>query len=225
MTLRGTHLVLDVDDTLYLERSYVRSGFDAVDLWLQENYNIHGVGDMAWELFQNGCRGTTLGDALRHLAPDRFSQLVPEIVDVYRQHEPRIELLPDSSQLMTLLAERGEAFSVLSDGPLQSQRNKCTALGLDKLSSTILLSSEYGRSKPDPWLFKELERRSGFSGRLMAYIADNPLKDFDAPSRLGWACHRIRRRGGLHVNIPTPPGVLEHEDLTSIVKELEYHAH
>jgi putative hydrolase of the HAD superfamily len=33
------------------------------------------------------------------------------------------------------------------------------------------------------------------------YIADNPIKDFISPNRLGWRTIRIRRSGGIHADL------------------------
>jgi putative hydrolase of the HAD superfamily len=38
-------VVFDVDDTLYLERDYVRSGFDSVGAWLQRDSGVVGFSD------------------------------------------------------------------------------------------------------------------------------------------------------------------------------------
>ena len=46
--------VFDVDDTLYLERDYVRSGFHAVATWAEETLDVTGVFDTAWGLFLAG---------------------------------------------------------------------------------------------------------------------------------------------------------------------------
>ena len=49
-------VVFDLDDTLYLERDYVRSGFRAVDAWLASR-GILGFFGEAWANFENGLRG------------------------------------------------------------------------------------------------------------------------------------------------------------------------
>ena len=57
-------VMLDVDDTLYLERDYVRSGFEAVAEWCRDEWGVADVGERAWALFLGGRRRTTLTDAL-----------------------------------------------------------------------------------------------------------------------------------------------------------------
>ena len=55
--------IFDLDDTLYDEREYVRSGFDAVDNYMASN-GVHGFGNTIWSLFENGARGNTFNLAL-----------------------------------------------------------------------------------------------------------------------------------------------------------------
>jgi len=56
-------VVFDLDDTLYLERDYVRSGFRAVDAWLASR-GILGFFGEAWANFENGLRGKAFDRAL-----------------------------------------------------------------------------------------------------------------------------------------------------------------
>jgi len=62
--------VLDIDDTLYLERDYVRSGFCAVGRWLAEHQNVEDFFERAWALFEAGARGNifdTVGFLIKNL--------------------------------------------------------------------------------------------------------------------------------------------------------------
>ena len=65
MTASGRRLVvLDIDDTLYLERDYVRSGFAAVGAWAQDELGVDGLGDRAWAAVEAGTRRTIFDEAL-----------------------------------------------------------------------------------------------------------------------------------------------------------------
>ena len=50
-------VVFDLDDTLYLERDYVRSGFFAVGRYLEERHDLQGFESAAWQEFEAGRRG------------------------------------------------------------------------------------------------------------------------------------------------------------------------
>jgi len=49
-------VVLDMDDTLFLERDYVLSGFAAVDAVVAKEHGLKGFSESAWRLFCAGVR-------------------------------------------------------------------------------------------------------------------------------------------------------------------------
>lgn len=201
--LRG--VVWDVDDTLYLERDYVRSGFLAVG----EHLGIEGFGERLWALFEEGVRGDTFNRALREAGlPDDRDQVM-QLVAVYRRHTPSIALLPDARAAIEAAAERGLRQGVITDGPAESQHAKVRALGLQAWCSPIVVTADLGpgRGKPALDAFELIQEAWGLSGAELIYVADNPKKDFVAPRALGWQHLRIRRPGGLHHDADGPVGV------------------
>lgn len=193
-------LVLDVDDTLYLERDYVRSGFIAVGCYIRHEFAGEGFDAACWELFERGARGTIFNDALHRIGLPDERPLIQALVEVYRTHTPAIELLPDAQALLETARARGIAMGVISDGPLAAQERKVRALGLDSWVDQIILTDRWGREwwKPHVRAYTELEHHFGAGGPDCLYVGDNPLKDFLAPRRLGWQSVRIRRELGLN---------------------------
>jgi putative hydrolase of the HAD superfamily len=200
-------LVFDLDDTLYLERDYVRSGFAAVGAWALDVMDVPEVGDTAWQLFLDGARRTTLGDAFAQLGRPLAESELREAVRIYRDHVPDITLCPDARE--TLLSLRGRAdLGLITDGPQSSQRAKIEALRLRELIAEIIVTDEHpGWGKPAEYAFADVERRFGTGGERYTYVADNPIKDFIAPLALGWRGVRVIRPGSLHASAPTPEGV------------------
>ena len=191
-------VVVDVDDTLYLERDYVRSGFRAVG----ESIGSTAFGDACWALFEQGVRGDTFGRAAVTVGTDAAPDLIERCVAAYRGHAPMITLLPDAVGFLDRW--RGAAFlGVVTDGPAASQRAKVRALGLEGRVDRIVVTAELapGRSKPHPAAFELLQGAAGATGRECVYVADNPAKDFVAPAALGWRTVRVRRVGGLHAAV------------------------
>ena len=86
--IRG--VVFDMDDTLYLERDYVRSGFHAVSEQLPDSGRAFS---RLWEWFETGVRGDTF-DRLLKAEPQWATRVTTAaLVNVYRSHRPQIELL------------------------------------------------------------------------------------------------------------------------------------
>lgn len=200
-------IVLDIDDTLYLERDYVRSGFKAVDGWLLANCSTNGFFERAWNYFLAGRRNDIFNQVLRDINLDDDS-LVIKMVEVYRTHEPDICLLPDARSF--LQSHALTEMAIISDGHSASQWAKIRSLGLKERVGTIIITNDWGREywKPHPRAFETVQQ--GYSPASCVYIADNPQKDFIAPASLGWMPSiRVRRAGSLHEDIPTSGDCIE----------------
>jgi len=199
MTDKCRCVVFDLDDTLYLERDYVRSGLAAVGEYVRDTFDLQGFQDLAWEAFKSGARGDIFDQALARSGLERTDELIRDLVRQYRTHPPRIALQADAEVCLTKL--QGDfKLGLVSDGPIESQRAKIEALGLDAWIQESVLTAELGPefAKPHPRAFREIEQTFGIGGSECMYVADNPAKDFDGPKSLGWRTVRIRRPGGLY---------------------------
>jgi putative hydrolase of the HAD superfamily len=202
-------IVLDVDDTLYLERDYVQSGFMAVGKWVGANFGVNGFGEAAWSLFEEGTRGDTFNQAAAKLGLDLLGEDVRNMVGVYREHTPEIFLASDAHDYIIACHRAKLHIAVITDGPASSQAAKVKALGLARWCDPIILTARLGegKGKPDPRSFELAAASVDVAPEQCLYIADNPHKDFVAPMALGWQSIRMIRAGGLHADAPTPAGV------------------
>ncbi len=192
-------VVLDLDDTLYLERDYVRSGFASVAGTLEEL----GIADAReafehlWSQFKDGRRGDAF-DSLARNFPFQERTSVPDLIARYRTHRPNIALLDPEG--FDALASSVLPIGLISDGIVEPQLRKMEALGLQDRFNVTVLTGAWGRDfwKPHPRAFEMMEMRLGISGERLAYVADNPTKDFIAPNGRGWTSIRLRVEGQLH---------------------------
>lgn len=198
-------VVFDIDDTLYLERDYVRSGFLAVEGVVAERFGASGFAERAWAAFERGIRGTIFNEALDQCGVAATSADIAELVAAYREHLPSVALLDDAEACLASLAG-SFALAAISDGPLASQRNKAAALGLSRWCDPVVLTATLGPGcgKPNPAAFELVEQATGFRREQCVYIADNPAKDFQGPRALGWRTVRVRRPLGLHFAVAGP---------------------
>ncbi len=216
-------VVWDVDDTLYLERTYARSGFQAVSDHLEATRGVEGFSALAWSAFERGVRGTIFNVALEGVKVTPAPDLIRELVQVYRHHVPQIALLPDARAAVDACRREGLKMAVVTDGPLPSQRAKVLALELETFSEPVICTSALGPGlgKPHPQSFEMIASSHQASGTELVYIADNPLKDFKAPRALGWRTIRLRRHGGLHRELPSGDDVdMELETMDRIMDYL-----
>lgn len=197
-------IVFDLDDTLYLERDFAFSGYRAAGDWLEARGAVPpGLGTRfagaCRELFARGERRAIFDRAAQELGLD--PELVPDLIELYRSHMPRIGLCPDAVRYLT--GHRG--FALISDGVEQTQRNKIAALGLQAHFDLVLPTGQWGTGygKPHPRAYELVAAASG--GRTCVYVADNAAKDFLAPNRMGWITVQILRPGRVHEGSPPTP--------------------
>lgn len=201
MTVRFSRVVVfDLDDTLYLERDYVRSGFAAAGQWAAQHHGITGLSAAAWSKFEQGRRGDIFDSALAALGVAGVPGLIPGLVRAYRRHRPAIALAPDAAAWLADIPP-DTALALVTDGPASSQSNKIAALGLATRGfAPMVLTARIGRGfgKPHPRAFELVRDSFGLPAARYTYVADNPRKDFLAPRRMGWRTVQVARPERLH---------------------------
>ncbi len=198
MVIRG--VVFDMDDTLYDERDYVRSGFAAVACAAgRSDEETRRFADWLWAAFEAGIRGDTF-DRLRAAFPDLALRISSgALVEVYRTHVPGVRLAATVEATLDRLHAHGLRLGILTDGPVASQSAKVAALGLERWFDPILLtgSADPTFAKPGTAGFASIAEAWALAGSELVYVADNPEKDFVGPRRLGWMTIRLSHPGQL----------------------------
>src|SRR5664280_2826371 len=80
MNKENVCVVFDLDDTLYLERDYVASGFRAVGIWCAERLGLEGIEEQAEVLFIQGRRGDIFNAVLEQMGVESDTGMVSEMV-------------------------------------------------------------------------------------------------------------------------------------------------
>jgi putative hydrolase of the HAD superfamily len=195
-------VAFDLDDTLYDEVDYCRSGFHAVAKFLAgclPAQSTKTILDALWGQFSSSNRSTTFDAALDSLGIKHDENLIQTLVQVYRNHRPEISLPEDSKEILSQLSS-GYKLGLLTDGFLPAQRLKVQALGIEKYFKAIIYTEELGREfwKPSPVGFQKLMEVLDCKAEAAVYVADNEKKDFIAPNELGIATIQILRPLRLH---------------------------
>lgn len=201
--------VFDLDDTLYLERDFVRSGFAAADRWLVQHNGTAGLADMCRSLFEMGRRGDIFDEALVRLGGTADAALARRLVEVYRGHEPDITLTEDAARYL-YARTGGNPSALITDGPAATQQAKVRALGIEQHFGCILCTGALGpgRGKPHPEAFERVEAWARPYRQPLVYVADNPLKDFVTPRSRGWLTIQVERPERVH-RVVAPDGAHE----------------
>ncbi len=196
----GRVVVFDLDDTLYLERSYARSGLAAVASWARAELGLEQFFERAWNEFEHGDRSRVFDRSLAALGRAADPATIAAMIEVYRQHRPAIALAADAEDwLCTASGDLG--LALISDGFHAAQSRKVEALGLAARGfAPIVLTDSWGRDfwKPHPRAFELVEQLFAVPTERIAYVADNPGKDFVTPRRRGWRTVQILRPERIH---------------------------
>jgi len=191
-------IVFDLDDTLYLERDYVRSGYraGAISIATATGVDANLVAEFMNAEFDREPQSDVFAEMLKWLDLDPDTK--PDLIKTYRDHEPDIQLIDGVESLLTELRDGGVRLGLITDGDSKRQRLKIQALNLGSFFVKIIVTGDYGRAfwKPHPRAFEKMQ--SGFLGHAGVYVGDNVSKDFLIPNRLGWKSVRLVQPEQLH---------------------------
>lgn len=185
-------IVFDLDDTLYDEISFVKSGFRAVSNYLYNVYSLPFETSFKFMIknFENNSRGHVFNDLLQSFK--LYSKKnVKKCLSVYRNHKPDIELYPKAVECLNYL-ERYPIY-IVTDGNKIVQKNKLIALGIYDRVKFCFLTNRYGirNAKPSPYCFLKICEREKVAPQQVVYIGDNPYKDFVGIKPLGFKTIRV----------------------------------
>ncbi len=212
MSTRTRHIravVFDLDDTLFLERNYVRSGFTAVGEYLRIRTGRRSAFEQwMWRRFVSGRRDGMFDALNAHFGLGLTGREIRRLVGVYRRHRPDIRPCRGVEAVLANLRRRRLKLGLISDGFLPAQPLKLEAIGLGKYFHKVIFTEQMGRDawKPSPRAFESIRRALRVPHAGCVYVADNPSKDFLAPNGLGWMTIQWRRGRQVHTGNPAPQG-------------------
>jgi putative hydrolase of the HAD superfamily len=210
-----TFIVLDLDDTIYKEIEYVKSGFAAIVKKYADHHHTK-LFEMMMNSWINGA------NAINNLFESLKISNIPiqEPLNLYHNHFPEINLPAESQSFFQTAISRGYKLGIITDGRTITQRNKLHALGINEYFDKIVISEEFGSEKPTIQNYKIFEE--SFPGNNFCYIGDNTKKDFIAPAELGWKMYCIRDDGNnIHRQdlSQIPPEVIVLENINQFFNE------
>jgi len=184
-------VIFDLDDTLYSEKDYVKSGFHAV----AEYFGIHSMAEEMWLVFEQ--HGKPIDEMLEIHG---FAGKKSEALHTYRFHKPDIILYQGIAEMLTRI-EQSKRVGIITDGRPEGQRAKLDALGLNDYE--VIVTDELGGAdfrKPNDTAFRLMQSRLQIPFEKMVYVGDNIQKDFIAPMNLKMKCIWFRNKDGLYDN-------------------------
>jgi putative hydrolase of the HAD superfamily len=138
---------------------------------------------------------------------------------VYRTHTPSITLFPDAVRCLAALRDAGLVLGLVTDGDPEVQRAKVAALGLRGVFEVERYSWDAGAAlqKPHASAFEPALAALAalrIRARDLAYVGDNPTKDFVGARALGLTTLRLRR--GPHAAVRVSRALDADHSITSL---------
>ena len=172
-------VIFDLDDTLYGEKQYVRSGYKKIAEYLGRE----DADDKLWGYFEAG-----------KPAIDTYLQEISEMdkkaecLNIYINQMLEITLYDGVKEMIQELKNKGIKVGIITDGRPEGQKSKLKALGLEVLMDDIIITDELGGIqfiKPNDISFRIMQNRWRIPFEQIIYVGDSPNKDFQAPKQLG----------------------------------------
>lgn len=185
-------LIFDLDDTLYDEITYVKSGFRSVAEYLEK----HGCGHssklfsrMIQILGEQG-RGRVFDIVLKESGAHSKS-MVKKCLSVYRKHDPQIQLYSGVDEILREL--ESHSLYLVTDGNKLVQAAKIRALGIEKYFRRVFITHRFGinAAKPSLHCFEIIKKMEKCEWGNIVYIGDNPNKDFQNLNEVGAKTVRV----------------------------------
>jgi putative hydrolase of the HAD superfamily len=199
-------LIFDLDDTLYPEMEYVRSGFRAVASGFSAAFGL-ATEEMYGGLERTFSSGPPLNVFDRWLGEQGLSgdEFLESMIEVFRNHKPSLHLFSDAKWALDNTSADYH-LALLTDGRSTSQRYKIEALGIERFFQAIVVTDELGIAsrKPDSRGFEVIVAELGVAPARSVYVGDNPAKDFLGARRVGMSTIRVRRLCGRHREVEPP---------------------
>ena len=174
-------VVFDLEDTLYKEIDFLKSGYHAVADYLTKSFGIQDLYAEMTEAYQTGEKDV-FQKVLdhHHLTIDKSV-----LIDIYRYHIPQIHLDGMVKSVLEQLKENCH-LAMVTDGRPRTKRNIVNALGLSEYFDwlDVYVSEEVGHLKTAPYSYEKIMET--YPDCQYICVGDNPAKDFLVPNRLGW---------------------------------------
>ena len=118
-------------------------------------------------------------------APKRnLDPLFEELWDLFARGE-HWRLAEGAKDVLGELKERGYRLAVLSNNDSRL-RSVLKDLAIDSLFEKIFISSEMGIEKPEPAIFREVEKWFGEKPSSFLHVGDSYSRDFEGARQAGW---------------------------------------
>jgi putative hydrolase of the HAD superfamily len=172
-------IIFDLDDTLYEEMCYVKSGFNTVASHLSYLFKIKKktIYNKLLKVLKENGRGKVFNIICSYYKFKK-KNLVKDLINIYRSHKPLIK--PKKEAIKILEYYSGYNKYIITDGNYLVQKKKVKYLKLSNYFKKIFYTNFYGvkYNKPSLFCFNKIKKLEKCDWSDLVYVGDNPYKDF-----------------------------------------------
>lgn len=170
--MKPKYFIFDLDDTLIYEIAFLKSAYREIASLLNDDELYFKMYDwylQGFDVFERVSKNYNISKAV--------------LLQLYRSHFPTLELNEGALDVLLQMKAKGHLLGLITDGRSITQRNKLKAIQIESLFDQIIVSEEFGTTKPNSRNYEVFIQEDILD---YFYIADNVTKDFVAPNNLGW---------------------------------------
>lgn len=185
-------VIFDLDDTLYSEMDYVKSGYQAIAEVFVEFPKIY---DELWESF---LKKEPAIDVV--FEKNKIISRKEDALHIYRFHKPSITLYSGVEDMLDRISKT-KKIGIITDGRPEGQHAKLEVLGLTNIP--YIITDELGGvqfRKPCVDGFVLMLKMLDVSASNAVYIGDNLHKDEGAPKVLNMKFVYFHNTEGIYYN-------------------------
>ncbi|MEO8481945.1 MAG: HAD family hydrolase [Acidobacteriota bacterium] len=180
-------VVFDLDDTLYPYRRFRVSGFLAVARHLEVTRGLDSR--LGFAALVGATHSRRRGQELQACIEqhDLPPTDLPELLDVFRHHEPSLRLARSTTRVLARLRIDGWRVGVVTNGQPTIQARKIQALGLDAHVDAIVFAMACGRGagKPEPEPFAAIAAQLDVPPSQTVFVGDDERCDIEGSRAAG----------------------------------------
>ena len=200
-------VIFDLDNSLFDEKKFVIAAYHNI-----ANYLANLCDQSEIELFENLLSMFQKKTSIYPKLFDDFieeiglkQEVLSELIKIYTYTKVDLKLYPGAEKILQNLKKQGMKLCLVTNGNVETQKNKILQLGLKKYFDSIIYARKMGKDKekPNPQVYKKALQMLLTSSDETFCVGDNPYTDFWGAKKLG--IRTIRLLQGEFRNVKLTP--------------------
>jgi putative hydrolase of the HAD superfamily len=188
-------VIFDLDNVLFNERDYINAAYRNIASFLSKRHHLQEA--QVYQKLLNDLQTKTslyprlFNDAIADLGLDQA--VLPEILKIYGTVTAKLELASGAEHLLETLRKQEIRLGLVTNGNVETQRNKVQLLGIEKYFDAVFYARELGKEneKPNPEVYRIILNALHSKPDAAICIGDNPYTDFYGAKKLGLRTVRL----------------------------------